>query len=207
MSRRDDIVKFVGDALTSGRSRQEIEAALRAAGWGADDIQHGMGAWAESSFVPPVPKPFRRISPKDFFEHALSLGCLVFAAIYLVQLQHELIGMWFDTQDRWWGVRRLRWAIACVVVTAPTYLWLETQHVRRLQRDPARHRSLLRRWVLYIALLAAAGAMIGALIYTIEALLSGDLTAQFALRALSVLVIAGAIFVYHIRADRLETQR
>jgi len=196
----------VGDALTSGRSRPEIEAALREAGWGADYIQHGMSAWAEGPFVPPVPRPFRRISPKDFFEHALSLGCLVFAAIYLVQLQHALIDMWFDTQQRW-GLRRMRWAIAFVVVTAPTYLWLETRHVRRLQRDPARHRSVLRRWVLYIALLAAAGAMIGALIYTIEALLSGDLTAQFALRVLSVLIIAGAIFAYHIRADRLETQQ
>ena len=46
--------------------------------------------------------------------------------------------------------------------------------------------------------------MLGDSIATIYALLTGDLTAQFVLKALVVLVVAGGIFAYYLRDLREE---
>ena len=58
--------------------------------------------------------------------------------------------------------------------------------------------------MIYIGLLLAALTMLGDSIATIYALLTGDLTAQFVLKALVVLVVAGGIFAYYLRDLREE---
>ena len=54
----------------------------------------------------------------------------------------------------------------------------------------------------YVTLLFAAAVLLGDLVAVIYAFLSGDLTVQFALKALVVAGIAGGIFGYYRRDGR-----
>ena len=58
--------------------------------------------------------------------------------------------------------------------------------------------------MIYIGLLLAALTLLGDAIATIYALLTGDLTLQFIVKALVVLVVAGGIFGFYVRDLREE---
>ena len=92
--------------------------------------------------------------------------------------------------------------MAVLIVTLPLYLWLATRENRRLAADPALARSAIRSWMTYVTLLFAAAVLLGDLVAVIYAFLSGDLTVQFALKALVVAGIAGGIFGYYRRDGR-----
>lgn len=53
MKPAEQVAAFVGLALTEGRSRADIGAALVAAGWSQAEIARGLQAWAEGDFTPP----------------------------------------------------------------------------------------------------------------------------------------------------------
>jgi Domain of unknown function (DUF5671) len=56
----------------------------------------------------------------------------------------------------------------------------------------------VRKWLTYIALLIAAGVVIGDLITFLSYFLKSELTARFVLKVATVLVIAGAVFWYYL---------
>ncbi|EEB85220.1 conserved hypothetical protein [Roseobacter sp. GAI101] len=56
----------------------------------------------------------------------------------------------------------------------------------------------MRKWLTYIALLLAAMTLLGDLIATVFALLTGDLTGQFLIKALIVMIVAGGIFLFYV---------
>jgi high-affinity Fe2+/Pb2+ permease len=60
----------------------------------------------------------------------------------------------------------------------------------------------VRRWLTYIALLIAAGTVIGDLIAFLTYFLQGDLTARFVLKVLTVLIVAGSVFWYYLSSLR-----
>jgi hypothetical protein len=105
----------------------------------------------------------------------------------------------FDN-DGYAAVGRIRFGVSVLIVTAPLYLWLTLRERRRLARDPALLRSAIRKWMTYIALLLAAGTLLGDLIATIYALLTGDFTTQFILKAGIVGLVAGGIFLFYYNA-------
>ena len=59
----DQLATFVAEALKAGRSREEISAALTEAGWTGPEIRAALHAWADTGFVPPVPRPRPMRSP------------------------------------------------------------------------------------------------------------------------------------------------
>ncbi|HAC50070.1 hypothetical protein A3753_06675 [Sulfitobacter sp. HI0082] len=201
MAGNRDLAQFVRDALSAGESRVEIAAVLGQAGWSAQEVSDALEGWADVPFAPPVPRPRPVVTARDFFVYALMFGVLLFGAGYLVGLLHALIDQFISSEDSG-ATYRIRWAMAVLIVTLPLYLWLATRENRRLAADPALARSAIRSWMTYVTLLFAAAVLLGDLVAVIYAFLSGDLTVQFALKALVVAGIAGGIFGYYRRDGR-----
>ena len=201
MAGNRDLAQFVRDALSAGKSRVEIAAMLGQAGWSAQEVSDALEGWADVPFAPPVPRPRPVVTARDFFVYALMFGVLLFGAGYLVGLLHALIDQFISSEDSG-ATYRIRWAMAVLIVTLPLYLWLATRENRRLAADPALARSAIRSWMTYVTLLFAAAVLLGDLVAVIYAFLSGDLTVQFALKALVVAGIAGGIFGYYRRDGR-----
>lgn len=200
MKASDEVAGFVRDALIAGRGRDEIRAALAGAGWTENEIRDALEAWAEGDFTPPVPRPRPYLSAREAFVHGLLFAALAMTAFYLVELGHEIIELlvpapWDET--RVFSYADLRFAMAAVVVFAPTFLWLNARVQRAARADPGKLRSGVRKWVGYVTLFLAALTLLGDLLGTINALLSGDLTFSFVLKALVVAAVAGVVFLYY----------
>lgn len=203
MAQRDELSIFVRDALTAGKSRTEIAAALAHAGWRSAEVKDALNGWDEMPFSPPVPRPVTTVSARDFFTYALTFCVLILGAFNLVVVLQTLVDLAFATGDGG-SDRPIRWGVAVLIVTAPLYLWLTLRERQKLARDPAHYRSAIRKWMIYIGLLLAALTLLGDAIATIYALLTGDLTLQFIVKALVVLVVAGGIFGFYVRDLREE---
>lgn len=92
----------------------------------------------------------------------------------------------------------LRFSVASLVVAVPLCLWLSAIAARQLRQDPAKLRTAIRRGLTFFTLFVAGAVMMGTLISIINSLLGGDLETRFILKALSVLVLGGATFGYHL---------
>ena len=192
-----ELSRFVRDALTLGKTRAEIAQALTNSGWTPSEVADALDAWAETTFVPPVPRPQSTVSARDFFIYALTFGVMLFGAIYLVNLFHALIDLWLNSES-YGTFSRIRWPMAVLIVTTPLYLWLTIRERGKLVADPALYRSAVRRWLTYLTLLLSALVLLGDAIAVIYAFLSGDFTGQFFLKAVVVAVVAGFIFLFYL---------
>jgi hypothetical protein len=196
-----ELSRFTRDALAAGKTRDEIKSVLAASGWSVSEVADALGAWAETPYAPPVPRPQSTVSARDFFIYALMFGVMVFGAIYLVVLFHALIDIWADAAG-YRNARNIRWALAVLIVATPMFLWLTVRERAKLAADPALYRSAIRRWMTYITLLLSAAVLLGDLMATIYAFLNGDFTLQFLLKAAVVGIVAGFIFVFYLGDSR-----
>ncbi|MFD2739084.1 DUF5671 domain-containing protein [Sulfitobacter aestuarii] len=198
--------RFVRDALAHGRSRTEIASILAQAGWAESEVTQALEGWAETEFVPPVPRPQSIVSARDFFVYALTFGALLFAAGHLVALLHALIDHFFASPGDYLPEGAIRWSIAVLLVSVPLYLWLTLRDRAQLARDAGLSRSVIRKWLTYLTLLIAAALLLGDLVAVIHALLSGDLTTQFLAKAAVVALVTGGIFLFY-RGDTRQGER
>lgn len=198
------VTQFVRDALLAGRTRPEIQDALRAAGWSEREVNEALAAFSDSDFMPPVPRPRLYVTAREVFVYALLFTALAFTATYLVSLIHEILNIRLpDPTDspysRANAVRDLRWAIAILVISAPSYIWMTVLTERRIGKDASLRRSLVRKWVTYIALFVSALAFFSDATYSIYTFLQGEVTLRFVLKAISVACVSGAVFAFYLR--------
>ena len=204
----DQLAQFVADALKEGRTRAEISAALREAGWTGTEVAGSLDAWAETGFTPPVPRPRPYVSAREAFLYALMFLALAMTAWNITTLGFELIELWLpDLTDKYtrYNVQSVRWSISVLVVFFPLFLVMNTRAQRAAHADPGQRRSAVRKWFGYITLFLAAIALLGDLIAVIYALLSGELTARFIAKAGLVALTAGLIFLY-FRGEMAEAE-
>lgn len=201
MAVNKDLSRFTRDALAAGHSRSDVASALSDAGWSRSEVADAMDAYAETAFVPPVPRPQSRVTARDFFVYALTFGLMIFGAVHLVILLHALIDRALE-EDAYRSASSIRFAMAVLIVASPLYLWLTVRDRRKLIEDPALSRSAIRQWLTYVTLLLASGVLLGDFVAVIYAFLSGDLTLQFLLKAAVVAVVAGLIFLYYLAGVR-----
>ena len=88
--------------------------------------------------------------------------------------------------------------MASLIVGFPIYLITMRILLSDLARKPDKAESGVRKWLTYIALLIAAGTVIGDLITFLTFFLQGELTTRFVLKVLTVVAIAGSIFWYYL---------
>ncbi|SMR81993.1 hypothetical protein SAMN04488030_2383 [Aliiroseovarius halocynthiae] len=196
----DQLAEFTRKAISAGKSREDIRDALSQAGWAPNEVAGALDAWADIDFPTPVPRPRPYVSAKEAFFYGIMFAALAMTAWHLVDLAHRLINHWVDDPlsdytsryDLEWA----RWSIAALIVFAPTFLMMNRAAAKSAKLDPGKRRSGVRKWFIYVTLFFSALALLGDLTATIYALLNGDLTLRFALKALSVAVVAGTIFIY-----------
>lgn len=206
----EPLLQFVKDALGRGIPRADIEAALIGAGWEREQVTAGLASFADASFPIPVPRPAPYGSAREAFLYLLLFMALYLSAYHFGTLIIQFITLAFpDPAAPAWGeqragiLRSMRWAVSSIVVAFPVFLYLSVFTAREVRRDPAKRASKVRRQLTYLTLFVAAAIIIGDLIAFLNDLLAGQLTVRFALKVLTVALIASALFFYYLRDLRL----
>jgi hypothetical protein len=208
MKPADLVAAFVAEALAAGRSRADIAEALERAGWTPSEARAALSAWAETEFLPPVPRPRAYVSAREAFVHALMFLALAVSVWNITALGFALIDLWLPEAGDYgagWAVWDVRWSISVLVVVFPLFLVLDARERRSLAMDPARRRSAVRKWFGYTTLFLASLALVGDLVALIYAFLSGDLTSRVLAKAALVAVTAGLVFLY-FRGEMAEAE-
>lgn len=146
-----------------------------------------------------------KATPKDFFLWAGAMVALYAGVFAFISLLFQYINhVYRDTALEYWydpyqsGVA---YAMASLIVLAPTFLLLMRSIRRSIERDPSRNELWVRRWALFLILFVAGITIVVDLIVLLNTFLSGEeLTARFLLKVAVVLLVAAAGFM-HFLAD------
>lgn len=153
-------------------------------------------------------------TPKDVFLHLLSAATLYLSVIGFIALWWQYINFLFPDKLNFMGYgvsvyNGILWATSVIVVAYPVYVLISWIIGRDFKTDPAKREAGVRKWLWYITLFIAAMTMIIDLIILILNFLRGDLTTQFFLKTIVVLVMAAAVFSYYLwdlkKRDKIST--
>ena len=208
-SATQELERFVREALAAGASRQDIASALAAAGWPQEQVLVALAAYADAPFPVPVPKPRPYLSAREAFVYLLLFSTLYLSAWHLGSLLFDLINHVLpdaaDPDYRNLGLgRSMRWSLASLLVAFPLFALLARHVGNDVARHPVKRLSPVRRWLTYLTLLIAAGALIGDLIALVYNVLGGEASLRFLLKVGVVAVIAGTVFGYYLGDLRKE---
>ncbi|WP_316015456.1 DUF5671 domain-containing protein [Roseobacter sp. HKCCA0434] len=200
MAENRPIETYVEAGARAGLSHAQMRADLARAGWPEREIAGALAGWAEreggAQGLPPIPRPRARFSFLDLLAYLLLLGAMAVTAFYLVSLTHGLLEVMFrDPFEtvQGWRADSARWGLATLIVAALLYGVLTRWLDRRMRAAPYKWDSPVRVGALGLTILIAAIVLAGDAVVTIYALLSGDATVEFLLKALTVAVVAGGI--------------
>ena len=198
---------FVRDALARGGDRAVIAEAARRAGWTPTETEAALATWVDADGLPPVPRPRAIVSARDAFRHGLMFFALLLVTSHLGLLVFALIDRWLpDPLDPYgYSDGPIRWSVAVLIVAWPVWAVTSLNLARDAERDPGQRRSAVGRWLTWGALFLAAATLVGDAIAIVAGFLGGDFGLSFLLKAVTVAVIAGAIFLaYGSRRDAEE---
>ncbi|AXK72809.1 hypothetical protein DWG18_11315 [Lysobacter sp. TY2-98] len=204
-----DLELFVRDALMRGQSKDAINAALVQAGWTPQQTRSVLDAYADVGFPIPVPRPRASLSAREAFAYLVMFATLYFGAWNLGSLLFDLINRtWPDPAMRSYMFNAtdssIRWSMAALVIAFPVFAFVARRVARDVAQHPIKRLSPIRRWLTYITLFIAAGALIGDTTTLVYNLLGGELTTRFLSKVAVVAFIAGSIFGYYLHDLRRE---
>jgi len=206
-----DLHAFVREALARGTSRDDVRRALRDARWPEDEIEAELAAWHDAGLGLPVPRRRIGFSPREAF-----LYLLLFVALYLVAFNvGSILFVWIERlwpdaamygSDAYWDQRQdwVRFALSCVLVAFPVYLYTGRITGRAVAADPEKRNSGVRRWLTYLTLFNAACVLIGDFIVVLQGLFKGELTARFLAKAGVVAAIGAWLFAHYMGGLRRD---
>ena len=197
-----EIRAFIERAKASGVSDQVLVGMLTARGWPEKNVYQELAVHYER--LTGIAIPSRRGSgagAKDAFFYLLTFSVLATWTIALASLAFALIEHRFaDTLFSGRGDYAFYEAsssMAAVLIAYPLYLLLSWLIARETGLHPEKLNSPVRKWLTYIALVIAAGVILGDLITAVEYLLRGEITERFLLRVLVVLLLSGGVLFYY----------
>lgn len=197
MKTSESLNAFIKESAASGHDQVRIGAALQEAGWSEREVSDALEGWVETRQGLLAPRPRPVVSARDFLFYGVLFGTLFLSGIYTVLLGFAGIDLWIGDENSEWLYRRFRTFVAAVVVFAPVFLWLNRIDQKERAKDPARHRSAIRKWLAAVLLLIAAVTFLGDLVWVISRMLNGDLLLETLLKGLVVgIVSGGALLVY-----------
>lgn len=202
-----ELKDFVKEAKAKGIENAKIAAALKAAGWPHDDVKDALGAYADTDFPIPVPRRRPYLSAREAFHYLTLFLCLYISAFSVGTLAFEGIDRVIADPLNPYGngsASTVRLALSALVVAGPVFAFLSWSAERAARRDPTKRASKVRKWLTYVTLFTAGAAGIVDLIALINGFLEGDMSARFALKALTVLAITGGTLLYYLLDLRRE---
>lgn len=211
MSVNAALVDFVKLGLERGIPRQQLDEALRQAGWDREQVGGAMRQFADVEFAIPVPRPIASTSAREAFLYLVMFLTLYLSAYHLGSLVFELINRAFpdataNPHAEAYALSSLRWSIASVIVTFPVFLYVARLINGELRADVTRRASKVRRQLTYLTLFIAAAVLIGDLTTLLYNLLGGDLAIRFVLKVVTAGLIAGTGFIHYLRELRHDEQ-
>jgi Domain of unknown function (DUF5671) len=202
MNPRSDVQQFIDSARAQGTTDEAIVGLLRGRGWPEDDVYRALADHFEGRSGLAIPAYKRSGSAKDAFIYLLSFATLATWTLGLGSVAFTLIEWWIKdplNQNTSYAnsYYQIADSLACIIVAFPVYLL--TMHFinRELRMHPEKLESSVRKWLTYIALLIAAGIVVGDSITFLTYFLRGELSARFISKVVTVLVIAGGVFWYY----------
>ena len=197
-----ELHKFLDAAKAQGATDEVLVALLRGRGWPEEDVYRALADHYEIRNGVRVPAYRRSSSAKDAFLYLLSFATLATWSISLGSILFTLIERWFkdplQPTQQYLDYYQIAGSLASIIVAFPVYLLVMHIIARELHEHPEKLESAVRKWLTYIALLIAAGVVVGDLIFFLTYFLRGELTARFVAKSGAVLVIAGGIFWYYM---------
>ena len=208
-----ELQQFVKEALEKRISRNQIQETLLLANWQAEEVKNALDLYADIDFPIAVPRRKPYLSAREAFLYLVLFLTLYVSAFSTGSLLFDFINRFLpDALNNGYshdmGVQSIRTATASLIITFPLFLFISRLLAKAMRRDPEKRSSKIRKWLTYLTLFIAAGVIIGDLITLVSNLLSGELSARFMLKVLTVLLIAGSIFGYYLwdlRQDEEET--
>jgi hypothetical protein len=198
------IQEFLDAAKRQGASDESLVALLRGRGWPEDDVYRALADHFENQSGVRVPAYKRSGSAKDAFLYLLSFSMLATWTIGLGSVMFTLIDRWIQDPlspaNNYYagGYYQIAGSLACIIVAFPIYLLTMRVILREVGLHPEKLESPVRKWLTYIALLIAAGVLVGDLITFLTYFLRGELTARFVAKTSVGLVLAGGVFWYYL---------
>ena len=141
------------------------------------------------------------VTPKDFFLYVGAMVALYVSAFSLLALLFNYINVLFPDQLAFYREgfsSAIRFSIASLIIIFPTYLVLTKVLNRDVRKNPEKKNLWIRKWLIYFTLFVAGITIIVELIRLINQFLGGDITTQFVLKIVAVLVVTGAVFGYYM---------
>ncbi len=150
-----------------------------------------------------------KLTPKDFFLHLGMMVGFYAVVIALLNLLFRVINVAWPqvTQYDYQPSSSISLQVAILVIVFPLFVILSILVGRSYLAEPEKRQLWVRRWLLVLTLFVAGIALAVDLITLIYYFLDGqELTMAFILKALAVLVVAGAVFGYMLQdlRDRLK---
>jgi len=140
---------------------------------------------------------------KDAFLHLLSAVTIYLSVIGFITLWWQIINFLVPDKLNPQGVgsgiyMTLIWGTSVLAVAFPVHILVSWIIGKDIKAYPAKREAGVRKWLWYITLFVAAITMIIDTVMLLYNFLRGDLTAQFFLKALVILVAAAAVFGYYL---------
>jgi membrane protein YqaA with SNARE-associated domain len=204
-SKSETLHAFIDASKAKGATDDFLVDLLREQGWAAKDIYAAFGRYYQSLTGLPVPVRAGGAgeAARDAFLYLLAFSTLATWTIALGSLVFTYIDRWLPdplVRRGYEGLYQVSSQMACIIVGFPIYLLVMRFILREVETRPEKLESGIRKWLTYIALLIAAGTVIGDLITFLTFFLQGDLTARFLLKVVTVVVIAGGVFGYYLES-------
>ncbi|MFW5888432.1 MAG: DUF5671 domain-containing protein [Patescibacteria group bacterium] len=139
---------------------------------------------------------------KFAFFYLLSLVALIFMSLSTGMVIFQAINKYISEIGAAYSARfssdSLRFAISALVVSIPVFYVITSKIYKSLYRGALDPDSGIRKWLSYFILFISSVVMIVWVIITVNNFLDGELTLKFALKFLTVLVIAGTVFGFYL---------
>src|SRR3990167_6812470 len=142
-----------------------------------------------------------KITAKDFFLHLGVIVSFYASSIALIALLFEVIDYAYPkVLDAYYYFPSISFQVATLIVACPLFLLLSWLLQKTYLSDPELREASLRKFFAYVTLFVAGAVIAGDLITVIYMFLDGqDITTGFSLKVLTLLVIAGGVFLYYLR--------
>jgi len=203
-----EVTRFITAAKEKGASDQAIVEMLESAGWPRPEIWKNLASYYESLTGVAAPPGRKSTTPaKDAFLYLLAFSTLATWTLALGSICFILIDDWIPDPlaGHPYGspvLSQIPAELAALMVTFPIYMLVMRVILSETRKAPEKLDSGVRKWLTYIALLIAAGVMIGDIITFLAYFLRGDLTARFVWKVAVILVISGGVFWYYFGSLR-----
>lgn len=138
------------------------------------------------------------VTPKDFFLHLGAIVALYAGVVALINLSFSIINYYFpDNLAGYFYGNSIAWPISMLIVLTPIFYFIEWIIVKDIKTNPDKAYTWIRRWSIFLTLFITGIIIAGDFITIINTYLNGEIGLRFLLKAITVFVIASAIFKYY----------